>query len=102
LVGAFPFDDSEFAEFVDRVKAYAIEAVREAKVHTAWLRPDSDYEEGYLAFLDAISIAPRFFVGLVPPGERPLGKDIWQDTSIHLPPSAPRSIDLHKIFTAST
>ncbi|PSB41605.1 malto-oligosyltrehalose synthase, partial [Chamaesiphon polymorphus] len=239
LVGAFPFSNSEFAEFVDRVKAYAIKAVREAKVHTAWLRPDSDYEEGYLAFIDAIlatpetnpflrefqpfqsqvaeygilnslsqvllkytapgvpdlyqgdefwdlnlvdpdnrrpvdydrrqtalkyireqidrdilalidelfttqtdgriklfltfqllqarkterdlfqqgdyiplkvtgalsdrviafgrhfegkmaiSIAPRFFVGLVPPGKRPLGKDVWQDTSIHLPPSAP-------------
>jgi (1->4)-alpha-D-glucan 1-alpha-D-glucosylmutase len=239
LVGAFPFIDSEFAEFIDRIKAYVIKAVREAKVHTAWLRPDSDYEEGYLAFIDAIlaepetnpflrefkpfqsqvaeygilnslsqvllkytapgvpdlyqgdefwdlnlvdpdnrrpidydrrmtalnyireqidrnileltnelfttqtdgriklfltfqllqarkidldvfqqgdyiplevtgefsdrviafgrqfegkmaiSIAARFFVGLVQPGERPLGKDIWQDTSIHLPPSAP-------------
>jgi (1->4)-alpha-D-glucan 1-alpha-D-glucosylmutase len=239
LVGAFPFVDSEFAEFVDRVKAYAIKAVREAKVHTAWLRPDSDYEEGYLAFIEAIlaapatnpfwrefkpfqsqvaeygilnslsqvllkytapgvpdlyqgdefwdlnlvdpdnrrpvdydrrktaltyireqidrdilalidelfttqtdgriklfltfqllqarktdldlfqqgdyiplavtgefsdrviafgrrfegkmaiSIAPRFFVGLVSPGQRPLGKDIWKDTSIHIPPSAP-------------
>ncbi|WP_041548104.1 malto-oligosyltrehalose synthase [Chamaesiphon minutus] len=239
LVGAFPFNDSEFAEFGDRVKAYAIKAVREAKVHTAWLRPDSNYEEGYLAFINAIfatpetnpflrefqpfqsqvaeygilnslsqvllkytapgvpdlyqgdefwdlnlvdpdnrrpvdydrrktaltyireqidrnilelidelfttqtdgriklfltfqllqarktdldlfqqgdylplevtgefsdrviafgrqfegkmaiSIAPRFFVGLVSPGQRPLGKDIWQNTSIHLPPSAP-------------
>jgi (1->4)-alpha-D-glucan 1-alpha-D-glucosylmutase len=37
----------------------------------------------------AISIAPRFFVGLVSPGQRPLGKDIWKDTSIHIPPSAP-------------
>ncbi|HKK02255.1 MAG TPA: malto-oligosyltrehalose synthase, partial [Desulfuromonadales bacterium] len=26
----------------------------EAKVHTAWLKPDSTYEEGYLAFIDAI------------------------------------------------
>jgi (1->4)-alpha-D-glucan 1-alpha-D-glucosylmutase len=37
----------------------------------------------------AIAIAPRFFVGLVPPGVRPIGKDIWKDTSIQLPPSAP-------------
>ncbi len=59
LVGAFPFNESEFAEFVDRIKAYAIKAVREAKVHTAWLRPDSDYEEGYLAFIDAILATPE-------------------------------------------
>jgi (1->4)-alpha-D-glucan 1-alpha-D-glucosylmutase len=58
LIGAFPFIESEFDDFVDRVKAYAIKAVREAKVHTAWLRPDSDYEEGYLAFIDAISATP--------------------------------------------
>jgi (1->4)-alpha-D-glucan 1-alpha-D-glucosylmutase len=59
LVGAFPFVDSELGEFVDRVKAYAIKAVREAKVHTAWLRPDSDYEQGYLAFIDAILAEPE-------------------------------------------
>jgi (1->4)-alpha-D-glucan 1-alpha-D-glucosylmutase len=58
LIGAFPFLDRELTEFIDRLKAYAIKAVREAKVHTAWLRPDSDYEEGYLAFIDAIFATP--------------------------------------------
>jgi (1->4)-alpha-D-glucan 1-alpha-D-glucosylmutase len=33
------------------VKEYAIKAVREAKVHTAWLRPDTDYENGFVAFM---------------------------------------------------
>ena len=28
--------------------------MREAKVHTAWLKPDSEYESAYLAFIDAI------------------------------------------------
>jgi (1->4)-alpha-D-glucan 1-alpha-D-glucosylmutase len=59
LIGAFPFEDRELTEFSDRLKAYAIKAVREAKVYTAWLRPDSDYEEGYLAFIDAIFAAPE-------------------------------------------
>ncbi len=59
LVGAFPFIDSEFDDFIDRIKAYTIKSVREAKVHTAWLRPDSDYEEGYLAFIDAILAEPE-------------------------------------------
>jgi (1->4)-alpha-D-glucan 1-alpha-D-glucosylmutase len=58
LVGAFPFEKGALTEFIDRIKAYAIKAVREAKVHTAWLRPDSEYEEGYLAFIDAIFATP--------------------------------------------
>ncbi|WP_035990611.1 malto-oligosyltrehalose synthase [Leptolyngbya sp. KIOST-1] len=54
LVGAFPFDDSELGSFSDRLAEYVVKAVREAKVHTAWLRPDADYEDGYVAFTRAI------------------------------------------------
>lgn len=54
LVGAFPFDDSELDSFSDRVADYVVKAVREAKMHTAWLRPDADYEDGYVAFARAI------------------------------------------------
>ena len=54
LVGAFPFAGAEEAEFRDRVKDYIIKAIREAKVHTAWLQPDSTYEDGYLAFIDKL------------------------------------------------
>jgi (1->4)-alpha-D-glucan 1-alpha-D-glucosylmutase len=28
--------------------------VREAKVHTAWLKPDEDYENAYLSFVENI------------------------------------------------
>lgn len=54
LVGAFPFAAEELESFTDRVTDYAVKAVREAKVHTAWLRPDTDYEDGYVAFARAI------------------------------------------------
>lgn len=54
LVGSFPFDESDFSTFIERTKDYVIKAVREAKVHTAWLRPDSDYEEGFSAFVEAL------------------------------------------------
>lgn len=54
LVGAFPFFDEEYPGFIHRIKDYAIKAVREAKVHTAWLRPDTDYEEGFVTFVDQI------------------------------------------------
>lgn len=54
LIGAFPFNQTEFPEFVERIKNYMIKAIREAKVHTAWLRPDQAYEEGYLKFVDQV------------------------------------------------
>ncbi len=54
LVGAFPFDSDEIPEFTERVKQYVIKAVREAKVYTAWLQPDSAYEEGFIDFVDQL------------------------------------------------
>jgi (1->4)-alpha-D-glucan 1-alpha-D-glucosylmutase len=54
LVGAFPFAEHEQASFVERVKDYIIKAIREAKVHTAWLRPDSEYEEACTSFIEKI------------------------------------------------
>ncbi|WP_071518772.1 malto-oligosyltrehalose synthase [Geitlerinema sp. PCC 9228] len=56
LVGVFPFsaDEQEYADFIERIKQYAIKSVREAKVHTAWITPDTDYEEGFLAFIEKI------------------------------------------------
>ncbi|PZV10351.1 MAG: malto-oligosyltrehalose synthase [Leptolyngbya sp.] len=54
LVGSFPFAEADFSEFRDRIKEYIIKAIREAKVHTAWLRPNSTYEQGYLDFIDKL------------------------------------------------
>lgn len=56
LVGSFPFGDDpdEYEAFVKRIKAYVVKAVREAKVYTAWLRPDTEYEEGFVSFVDRI------------------------------------------------
>ncbi len=52
LVGAFPFNDEEYPEFIERIKQYAVKAVREAKVHTAWLKPDTEYEEAFINFIE--------------------------------------------------
>jgi (1->4)-alpha-D-glucan 1-alpha-D-glucosylmutase len=54
LVGAWPFAESEIPEFKERLESYLIKAVREAKVHTAWLAPDSTYEKAFLDFLAAL------------------------------------------------
>lgn len=54
LIGAFPFHDEELPTFTDRIADYVVKAVREAKVHTAWLRPDTDYEDSFVNFARAI------------------------------------------------
>ncbi len=54
LVGSFPFSLDELPEFTQRVKDYFIKAMREAKRHSAWLRPDVHYEAGALSFVDTI------------------------------------------------
>lgn len=54
LIGAFPFYESEYPAFIERVKDYIIKAVREAKVRTAWLKPDTEYEDAYISYVEEI------------------------------------------------
>jgi (1->4)-alpha-D-glucan 1-alpha-D-glucosylmutase len=54
LIGTYPSNPGEIESFHDRLKAYTIKAVREAKVHTEWLRPDTDYEKYYISFIEKI------------------------------------------------
>jgi (1->4)-alpha-D-glucan 1-alpha-D-glucosylmutase len=54
LVGAFPFQEEEYPSFVERMKRYIVKSVREAKIYTAWLKPDLDYEEAYVTFMQEI------------------------------------------------
>lgn len=54
LAGAFPLNADQEANFLERLKAYIVKAVREAKVHTEWLKPDLAYENAFTAFVDEI------------------------------------------------
>ena len=54
LLGACPLDQQQLPEFAERVKSYMIKAVREAKVHTGWVKPDADYEDAFTSFIDHI------------------------------------------------
>jgi len=51
LIGAWSFTDDD-PGFVERVKAYMIKAVREAKIHTEWLKPDVAYEDAFASFIE--------------------------------------------------
>lgn len=69
LIGAWPFSDAEYPEFTARITRYIVKAVREAKVHTAWLKPDTEYETAYISFVEKIldrSGANTFLEELIP------------------------------------
>jgi (1->4)-alpha-D-glucan 1-alpha-D-glucosylmutase len=56
LIGAWPFRETEYPQFLERIKVYVVKAVREAKVHTAWLQPDMEYEEACVSFVESILV----------------------------------------------
>lgn len=54
LLGVFPFKLEDTEKLITRLKEYSIKAVREAKIHTAWLRPDQVYEDEFCNFIDKV------------------------------------------------
>ncbi len=54
LLGAWPLDPEELPAFAGRIQEYMIKAVREAKVYTRWIRPDSEHERAVRAFVAAV------------------------------------------------
>lgn len=57
LVGAWPTEpwtNEEYASFGQRVGAYVLKAMREAKVHTAWTTPNKAYEEAATNFVSKL------------------------------------------------
>ncbi|MEO0769258.1 MAG: malto-oligosyltrehalose synthase, partial [Cyanobacteria bacterium J06649_4] len=54
LVGAYPFDKQELPDFKERVQAYVVKAVREAKVNSDWCKTDEAYEAAYTGLVDTL------------------------------------------------
>jgi len=53
LLGVWPAD-------AERLKAYMLKAVREAKVHTSWINPDGEYEAALERFVGESLASPLF------------------------------------------
>jgi (1->4)-alpha-D-glucan 1-alpha-D-glucosylmutase len=54
LIGSLPLEtdaDSPFDDFVRRIEAYMIKAVREAKLRTSWSNVNTAYEEALIQFV---------------------------------------------------
>jgi len=54
LVGSYPFLPRDLSQYKERIKNYLVKAVREAKVHTAWIEPDHEYEQAFMDFFQSI------------------------------------------------
>jgi (1->4)-alpha-D-glucan 1-alpha-D-glucosylmutase len=54
LLGMWPLEQSELDGVLERLRAYAVKAIREAMVHTRWTRPNLAHEEGFKKFIAAI------------------------------------------------
>jgi (1->4)-alpha-D-glucan 1-alpha-D-glucosylmutase len=57
LLGAWPnqpLDSDTRPAFVERIQSYMIKAIREAKVNTSWLNPNTAYDEAVRGFVAAI------------------------------------------------
>jgi (1->4)-alpha-D-glucan 1-alpha-D-glucosylmutase len=83
LVGAWPFealDGVPGPEFTERICAYMVKAMREAKRHTSWLNPWPVWEDAVTAFVRA-NLDPRtgtaFLDALRPLAVRAAHAGIW-------------------------
>jgi len=59
LIGAWPTnlgtgDPRGLAQFADRIEAWQLKAIREAKLRTGWIDPDAAYEHACASFLRAL------------------------------------------------
>lgn len=69
LIGTFPLSPGNHDDYVRRIREYMVKSVREAKIHTAWIKPDADYEVKLLNFIDRIldpSENSRFMKHFIP------------------------------------
>lgn len=66
LVGTWPLapfdaanDTAGFDAFRERIEAYMLKAIKEAKAHTSWINPNSEYEDAMRHFVQALLGTPE-------------------------------------------
>ncbi|MGZ8202931.1 MAG: malto-oligosyltrehalose synthase, partial [Burkholderiales bacterium] len=60
LLGTFtPETDRDLETYCERIEAYMLKAVREAKAQTSWINPNADYENAVASFVRALLVDDR-------------------------------------------
>jgi (1->4)-alpha-D-glucan 1-alpha-D-glucosylmutase len=57
LLGAWPLEPysaEEYGTFRNRIQAYMLKALHEAKTHSSWINPNSDYDEAFKSFVTGV------------------------------------------------
>jgi (1->4)-alpha-D-glucan 1-alpha-D-glucosylmutase len=75
LIGVYPveaMDRLARETFVERIQAYMIKAMREAKVSTSWIAPNEEHEKAVLAFVAAILAEGSPFLAALESFQRPI------------------------------
>ncbi len=54
IVGVWPLQNLEEPELTGRVTEYMLKSVREAKTHTSWTHPDTDFERALTSFVERV------------------------------------------------
>jgi (1->4)-alpha-D-glucan 1-alpha-D-glucosylmutase len=58
LLGVWPIPPDEPAALKERLGQFVVKALREAKTHSSWLRPDEAYEASVVGFVEALIALP--------------------------------------------
>lgn len=80
MLGAFPAQEAARGDFLERMKAYAIKAVREGKTSTSWLLPDAEYESAVISFIQSVlrsDVENAFLREFLPFQNKIAGFGIW-------------------------
>lgn len=62
LLGAWPLeplDEAGLAALRERITAYMLKAIKEAKVHTSWINPNPEYEAAMAGLVDSLLSSPE-------------------------------------------
>ena len=54
LVGMWPCEAVDSGQVIKRLQDYTVKAIREATVHTRWVRPDEQHEQAVVRFIERI------------------------------------------------
>lgn len=54
LLGSWPLDSEEAADYGERIAQFALKAMREAKTYSRWTLPNEEHESAVIRFIEAI------------------------------------------------